>query len=40
MLFYQVNKGNSNKQFGKSSKSKMYYVEKELFTEKNVKNTM
>lgn len=34
MLFYQVNKGNSNKQFGKSNKSKMYYVEKELFTEK------
>ena len=34
MLFYQVNKGNGNKQFGKSNKSLMYYVEKELFTEK------
>lgn len=33
MLFYQVNKGNSNKQFG-TSRTKMYYVEKELFTEK------
>ena len=30
MLFYQVNKGNSGKQFGKSSKSKMYYVEKRI----------
>jgi hypothetical protein len=33
MLFYQVNKENSNKQYG-TSRTKMYYVANELFTEK------
>lgn len=33
MLYYKVNKGNDNYQFG-TKKRKLYYVENELFTEK------
>jgi hypothetical protein len=36
MLYYKVNKENSNKQFG-TKKTKMYYVPNELFTEKECK---
>ena len=36
MLYYKVNKENSNKQFG-TKNTKMYYVANELFTEKECK---
>ena len=36
MLYYKVNKENSNKQFG-TKKKKMYYVPNELFTENECK---
>ena len=36
MLFYRVNKENSDRQFG-TKKSIMYYVANELFTEKECK---
>lgn len=36
MLFYKVNKGNSNKQFGTKNRQ-LYYVDNELFTEKECK---
>lgn len=36
MLYYRVNKENSNKQFG-TKKRKMFYVANELFTESECK---